>query len=340
LAELRTQGVFLFYICLRPTASAGYWPPRTPSIADWATTKNMDLLSYTTQTCALLQECFQQLHDWLERHKLPSPDELQEPQQYRLRQLAEGWYNHVEENSVDFWGRVTDSIKKAEYGKVTFTPHGDDVRKAHDIAAYWRQTFISPLMEQIGTSLANHGISSHLGERRLTYLFVVDEAKELQLASGQRDRFAWFRRALTALPYVKGNELAFAIVTDTTSRVANFTPASPLDPSFRVRDPLEKKELFSPCSVADSVDVWWQSCNRLRLDDREFKSTKEKLEFIRSQLDLKDLSQASVTEKDVLKFSIPRDLLESFEFMSMFGRPAFYAFMQRRGPAMSDLATG
>ncbi len=101
---------------------------------------------------------------------------------------------------------------------------------------------------------------------------------------------------------------------------------------------MEKTDLFLPCSSFYLIDVWWRSCNCVSLDGIESQSAEKKLEFIKSALNrdrfVKELDEKiacllakkdeAAPEGQVLKFSIPRDYMETFEFMSMFGRPVFY----------------
>jgi hypothetical protein len=319
LTETRKEGVFLFYMCLRKTLALGHWPPRTPAIGNWATAKDANMLDFTVQTCGVLQACLELLCDWLQLQK----------HGLGLKDLTERWYDYVNEKDVEFWNEVVFRAAQARMPEElmkSLKPTDGEVRRAHNIAQYWRTHQLGSVTIELRKLLQARGIDT---AKQLQLLYVVDETKEMNEASGDRDRFAWFRRALTALPYVSDQDpLAFCVVTDTTSRVANLSPSRALDPSFRVRDPLENKDLFPPCTVADTVDAWWHSFNKsgIHIEPDNLAAT---LATIRSKLNSPAAKPDPTLE--TLKHRLPMSLLETFEFMSMFGRPAFYAFLHKRG---------
>jgi hypothetical protein len=292
-------------------------------------------VDYTTQTCALLETCIEELCAWL-----PSQSKAGEDLPDQLKALTQAWYNFVHDDPRTFWNRATTKVREAKFKAEYVQPLSvDEVRRAHDIAGYWRKHRIGNSVTEFGALLQRMDQEE---KGRLRLLFVVDETKELNVASGHSERFTWFTRALTGLPYSSDEPLSFCVFTDTTSEVANLTPVKALDASFRVRDPLKKSDLFPPCTVVDSLDSWWHSVNRVgdsAIAQYKAVGLMQTLGWMRRKLNDASVKSNSTSNEAPLKGQdIPMALLESFEFMSMFGRPAFYALLQKRGSPLDASA--
>jgi hypothetical protein len=89
-------------------------------------------------------------------------------------------------------------------------------------------------------------------------LFVVDEARQVNVASGSKARFSLFRRAMRCLPFndEQSRGISFCMVTDTTPKVASLAPVQKYDPSFRFG-----WRLYPPFTLMNTLDIWWDAAN-------------------------------------------------------------------------------
>jgi hypothetical protein len=129
----------------------------------------------------------------------------------------------------------------------------------------------------------------------------------------------------------------FCTVLDTSSRVSNFSPVKGSDPSLRES---LTGDLFPPFTQVMSFDLWWHGAARLELPPGA--GTQDVLScartIIRTTDDCDSISSPGMSftsSEDAISQPVGRrpldagvtlDVLSSFEFNMVFGRPIFYPF--------------
>jgi hypothetical protein len=329
--ELRKHGVFLMLICLRPDDDPNYRPPRTPHLADWATRKEIECAqTYTSETCAFFYGYLWELHSFLvsQKEKFPGGHSSS------MQQLTEAWFAEVNgAPDSPIWSRI--------FSEHICTSTSPETKKSSldKIIGDWRGSIIK-LQAKLDLVLAELlGVDVWKAEkaRQVNILFVVDEARQLNVTSGAKDRFALFRRAMRCLPYNDKQTRAnvFCLVTDTTSKVANLAPVQKYDPSFRIAKH-NGQRLFPPFTLIDTVDVWWEAAKAVEVPVTD--KVEKVLELLRIRLgfppvelrkeDKSPVVAATTTESARLgEGGMTKPLLESFELMATMGRPAYYGFL-------------
>jgi hypothetical protein len=334
-SELVNKGVFVFLICLRPTQNENYRPVRTPHIADWATQKEVDELKFTAESCEFHYQCVVQLEHWLQLQQ--ATDQVQ---------LAQSWFER--QSQPDFWCTMIRLIKAAQVGSFE-TTDDTQVKKCLKIIAL-KKSKLGKAVKKLRDRFEVKKIS--VNNNHLHLLSIIDEARQLNVASESADRFGLYRRTMQCLPQVEGFAINwFFLLTDTTSKISNLTPTSDVDFSFRIRTIHQetRSRLFPPLTMVNEMDVWWLAGKDTYLPKGA--SPEYSLWKLRSSLvgavigdespegiierTMTDSIQTEVTQ---LRKMVSNRLLESFEFQAMFGRASFYPFFRYRRGENSEAA--
>ncbi|CAG8605227.1 10610_t:CDS:2 [Ambispora leptoticha] len=132
-------------------------------------------------------------------------------------------------NQAEFWNVIEEGMKKCmdEVRNIIGNSKDYDDAKWHSVKQLVKMCWDS-LKETLNSDEPESGI-------RL--LFVFDEAKILTERETNCDKtnFECLQHALATLPAYESGGRAFAIVTDTASKISNFAPSARRDPSYRVQ---------------------------------------------------------------------------------------------------------
>ena len=339
LVEAATKrGVFGFVMCLRAPEEADlYRPARTVSIADLLTcninpASYDQALAFTQRSCALFMYCMKSLAEWLAAQVKPgdargtAAARMSAEQRNQARDsLALGW-SQVQQ-APEFWEGAAHDMEAIKMPMGSSNLGHSKSKKVKRDAGAEAEKHVSSVRNgafektklRIMKSLKS--LLGSVNESELHVLFVVDEASKLVEAN----TFAPFRRALrifgTSKPYLN----IFCTLTDTTSRVSNLSPAKELETSERASK--VGVRLFPPSTLVQSLDAWWFAANKadVRFQKRAL-GKKAILNALRRMVieGVKSGQAATFSLRDLLR----GDLLQDFELMAMFGRPAFYSMLQ------------
>ncbi|CAG8649282.1 5507_t:CDS:2, partial [Paraglomus brasilianum] len=220
------EHVYTVYVCLRNKGSSGI-PPRS-TISDKLCTFVDDqtaLFTYVTFICSTMRH--------LTSFKGNKMD----------------WFKaHTSNNQLEFWNVIGEGMKNCM----------DDIqniigdRKDYD-EAEWHS--IKQLVKMCWDSLKKM-LDSDESESGMRLLFVFDEAKILTEIETNRDKtnFECLRHALATLPTYESGGRAFAIVTDTASKISNFAPSARRDPSWHVQK--NRLTLYPPFYHIATLDTF------------------------------------------------------------------------------------
>jgi hypothetical protein len=237
-------------------------------------------------------------------------------------------------------------VKQKSTARDAMNEAGGDVARCYRIIDLWKLK-INEVIKALRTELMNRGVS--VDDALLHVLVAIDEARQFNVASGSRDRFGVFRRALQCLSQLPNGEglNCFCVVTDTTSKISNLTPTIEVDYSFRDRSPLAGRgyRLFPPLTLANRTDIWWHAAKLVELPAGA--SVEDGLWKLRNQLvgpppaEMNEVVPAifrrseegapvALVEQKWMKSMVNTKWLKSAEFMTMFGRASFYPFFRFR----------
>jgi hypothetical protein len=170
-------------------------------------------------------------------------------------------------------------------------------------------------------------------KNELLVLFVFDEARMLGLSSKKESRFPLLRRSFQCLPFFqvdKEGVLLFCTVLDTTSKLANLSPAPLVDPSFRIR--IKGNKLFPPFTMLDTIDAWYHEA-KIRVVNPEEPATAlmDSLvhEMVRGTQQPNDPTGAPQNGVPLWRH-MTLEIVESTALAAMFGRPAYLPFLAFR----------
>ncbi len=330
ITSLHLKGVFVICVCLRKDGHLSYRPRRTPFIWEWASTPCGNLLLYTAQVCALFGALYQELHQWLTNQK---------PLQgvFRLPRLAKAWSDFLLTETLNdespLWRRVHERVKAASVIKshAERTKTKTEATKASEAVDRFRVDEINTKRSDIGTLVKNligDEFTSDL-EEKLHVLFVIDEARNMQVETEHFSRIVGFRRASRCISYNGPRRIfvnSFALVMDTTSTVADFFPPSLVDGSYRISSATDPKEVFPPLTLTLSLDMWWRVLKNVKYNRGASVATI--LTYLRQSIDTQYGSQWPPSPCEggnvELKRLVTLNILKEFEFACIFGRPAFY----------------
>jgi hypothetical protein len=252
LCKVADEGIFLFLVCLRKEGHKSI-PPRSLLIANEF--KKMDgMTEYEAQSFVFqyIIACISVLIDWLKNLETPKRTQIE---------LAKMWFNYqktgdskcLDENTsfTDgagiFW---TEVLKKITNRNAV----SGDFKK---LKAYYIGMLGNVLTELVEMLKEKHGIVINPSEVSLLYAF--DEARSLINETQSKTSFHIVRRSFSIVQKNGKFPGQFAILTDTTSNVANFVPIRPWDDSERLI--CGGKKMFEPFFAIKSLDAFAESLN-------------------------------------------------------------------------------
>jgi len=220
------EHVYMVYVCLRNKKSSGI-PPRS-TISDKLCTFIDDqtaLFTYVAFICSIMRH--------LANFKCNKTD----------------WFKaHTSNNQSEFWNVIEEGMKKCmdEVQNIIGNSKDYDETKWHSIKQLVKTCWDS----------SKETLNSGESESGIRLLFVFDEAKILTEGETNRDKtnFECLRHALAALPTYESGGRAFAIVTDTASKISNFAPSARRDPSWRVQK--NRLALYLPFYHVATLDTF------------------------------------------------------------------------------------
>jgi hypothetical protein len=237
-------GVFVFSICVRRAKSTGF--PRRNKYVSSLLEGSINEKVLTHDCCGLLIVCLRMLTRWLEKRDVHTP----------LNELTHEWLAH---QTDEFWLDVVTAVEQ-------ISPHqgSKDARETHYLALM--------LVEYRGFEVALQSrISVTTNTRRpdtLRVLFAFDEPARLMELDAYEEskltKFDYLRRSLRIFPESCG---LFALLCDTHSSISSLVPPSGKDNSLRACPP--GVELFDPFWELDTVDIWPQCADPLKVSDLE-----------------------------------------------------------------------
>ena len=235
--------VCVVYICIRPPGSSGQ-PPRS-SLADTLLPKDQgpkfDLYLYYSRFLAAILET---VADFFSRGEMQG--------QKSKDQLA-AWLAHsfqIDENKKPeyFSPDVRTKMEALSAAMPTKKVPSDTMPAKEALSA------TVPTMELVADATKKmHDSIKFLEDGRLKILLAIDEARNLLPLEDETLKISYFRvfrRVLSQIPRSKG---FFAVFTDTTSKVANFSPSLDKDPSLRLLQSANK--LFPPIYKLATMDL-------------------------------------------------------------------------------------
>ena len=155
--------------------------------------------------------------------------------------------------------------------------------------------------------------------------FMVDEARAMVKA----ESFVAFRRTTRLFPRESGHVRMFCIVTDTTSKVSDFSPPQGLEESERARE-LSLKT-FQPLTVIESLDSWWSTAAEKLIPASDFPgvTVQSQIECLRTALIGNPEISSPKGEGSTVRLidTLTIELLEEMDLMATLGRPVFYSFL-------------
>jgi hypothetical protein len=255
ICQLPDQGVFLFLVCLRPEAFLGT-PPRTPIIADLFSNMN-GMSEYDAQSFSFqfMISCITHLSVWLK--KLPVKKGRSNIDLARL------WFNYQKTGDINcdsevcsfsdgaalFWEEIGKHIRKSSLAAGTSEAAlvGDLSQLKKDYSSKLQQE----LQILVGV-LKKHSI--HLSPEKVSLVYAFDEVRSLLNDSKPpaKTSFNIVRRTFCIVQKNGKCPGQFAILTDTTSNVANFFPIQPWDNS----EYMMGESSFDPFVSIDSLDAF------------------------------------------------------------------------------------
>ena len=316
ISELPNHGVFIFTVCLRPETDPEYRPPRSGPVADWATKDAKDPILFTQQTCFFLECVLDLFKDWLSLRS--------ETEQTDLVSAAKAWEKYQKDNQKKIWDTVNAKIETA----TRTISNAEGLANTIEVIISNSQSRMESVLKKIHDLLAQWVSDYVFSEsKRTLFLFVVDEAKQLKLDEGAMNGFTLFRRALRAFPIASEEvPLLFCLLTDTSSKVSNFSPAAEVSNSARIlKGP---HLLFPPFTVVNSIDVW---ADRARFTQvQQGAGVKTILHQIRNScvdpdLQSDELDAGPADPLIALQGTLTVEILETYEYMATYGRAGLYA---------------
>ncbi|KAA1098284.1 hypothetical protein PGT21_032595 [Puccinia graminis f. sp. tritici] len=211
LLQQLSKSICVVYLCLRPLGSTGL-PPRS-KLADELTPAKTTAPELELHYTRLLAAIFDVVAEFFSKQLAPHSKEE------RLQQ----WFNFNDKSGNEFASRVVERLKQIAHNQ----------REASESL----QTNLEKLQDK----------TQFVENPHLKVLLAINEARLLvQLETSDLSRVTYFwilQRILSKIPSSKG---FFAIVTDTTIKVADFNPTLYNDPSARPPPDYKPKKLFAP----------------------------------------------------------------------------------------------
>jgi hypothetical protein len=243
-------------ICFRIDPAPYFRPQQTTPLFSWAikNVQEKDRIAFFNQSCIVLHETLICFNEWLA---------TKEHQQIHssVKTLAREWQIHTATAASPVWAKVAEAVEKNS------KPQGGENLKTHTrLTAKWR-VLNTDIVQQIREHLVAlvPGVS-HEGALRIVFNF--DEASMINKNEHDASfsKFTEFRKAFQSLPRYKGSGiLLFCVVSDTSSSLANFSPAQRFDRSKRVSEGGFK--LYPPFSLVMTMDVWWYAVQNLLVSE-------------------------------------------------------------------------
>ena len=345
--ELSKLGAFVFSTCFRTDPNPLLFPEPTPFILDWvsAATAN-DPHLFVNQMCAMFHSCLESLSKWLLEVKRTG-------RKCKMMGLTEQWKTLLDTDRKDIvTGKVVAAgesdnvwlmVKAAiETESVNRSQEETSLRR---LAEAWRPR-ITGLRDTISNTLKDivDPLSMEPVFTGFKLLFFFDEARQFNqnpspaLGGKDIDRFSLLRIAMRSLPFNDHQDraLVFCIVADTTSKVSNVAPSE----SHSVRWSLPTTDLaglklHAPFTHVKTVDLWWEVAEGTAVEvSQEAGKSVDKyqiFEKIRARIFRRQTSQTGSPEV-VKGLTVGQwttiEILEDFEFNTLFGRPFLYPFFR------------
>ena len=323
------EGIFTFPVCLRLETHADYRPPRSGRLADWATKEEKDPIKFTRESCAFLEISLRMFKDWLLRLPQLTAQPNSSPYTKKsLKELAVDWDEYLKMHANTIWEPLAAEVRASSQDVTLQSTLSSTVLDIVKLSS----ARLSLLVNEVTSAFEAHSSDySSSGESQPVFVYVIDEASQLKLESPSFNGLTLFRRALSGIPRGERRQgcLLFCLLTDTVSKVSNFSPASELGESLRL---INGARLFPPFTVVDTVDVWADKARSTKVTDT--RDTTRTLYQIRNacfsdermrnkEAQAGEKNQAAVVVQDALTV----DLIESYEFMATFGRAGLYAHL-------------